>query len=155
MQIKIFTEHVKKEGITIIPRKSSKFNPNALSQFRKLKEFFNYIDFGCSIKRKGDGVGCKEMDYSRMCCCGSCRSSSGHFRSMIDEDLKYYARRFSVETGFWRQDKGCNLIHGMRSTLCLTHHCNHDSKSNFDFGMMKLRHQLYDIRKQILKGLLS
>ncbi len=149
MKLKLFTQAVKNQGISIIDTTDPIFDRIALDNFRKIKEFFNYINFDCHIKK--DGTGCKRYEkmVPTMCCCGCCHSSIGHFRIMIDENLKYYARLYNRETGFWREKKGCILLRRMRSTTCLTYHCNHHQKPNFSHGLHILKDKLHDLRKRI------
>jgi hypothetical protein len=70
---------------------------------------------------------------------------------MIDKDLAYYARHFSIKTGFWRKGKGCILSRKMRSVTCLTHHCNDEPKNypGFNSGMIVIANELRRLGKQI------
>ncbi len=133
MKLEKFIDHVKKQGVMIIDSDEPHFDLRYMEDFRKLKQFVQHINFDCQIKETG---GCKEFDTFVNCCCFSCYERAGFFRMMIDTDLNYYARRFTLHNGFWRD--GCKLPHRMRSTTCLTHHCNSDNKKypGFGFGMM-------------------
>jgi hypothetical protein len=150
MKLELFTQAVKRQGISIIDTTDPIFDKIALHNFRTMKEFFNYIDFDCHIKK--DGTGCKEFNVkvgTTKCCCNSCRSSVGYFRYMLDQNFKYYARIFNQKTGFWREKKGCILPRRMRSITCLTHHCNYNQKPNFYYGIGALKEKLYELRKKI------
>jgi len=152
MEKELFIKHIKKSGVIILHKNDPNFDIHILGDSRRIKGFFKYIDFDCQINPAG---GCKETPSAVKCCCYDCYGSSGYFRRMVDTDLTKYARHFSVKTGFWRKGKGCILHHTMRSTVCLTHHCNHDNiysnkKDNFHDGIMTLKHRLHDLRSRML-----
>ena len=69
---------------------------------------------------------------------------------MIPKDLKYYARKFSVRTGFWRKGKGCNLPHHMRSVTCITHNCDHE-KPYFREGIYQMKLRLKELREEMIQ----
>lgn len=147
MKKELFKTHVKKQGVTIIPSNNSIFDRCILNDFRALKNFIKYIDFDCQFNSKG---GCKETPTSLRCCCYSCYENAGFFRVMIDTDITKYSRHFSVKTGFWRKGRGCVLLHKMRSTTCLTHHCNRRKQYyGFGYGIMNIRFRLQEIRDKI------
>ena len=117
---------------------------------RSLKGFINFINFDCQIDTKTGG--CKENKLSRKCCCHDCTNNIGYLVMMLLSDLKYYSRRFSPKTGFWKPGKGCILSHHMRSITCLTHHCNYKSKDNpyFSGGVYQVKMLMKQHRKTIL-----
>jgi len=143
MKKDLFIEHLKKHGVIIISSSDPEFDERMLNDFRRLKDFIKYIDFSCQITPKG---GCKEESG----CCFDCFEKAGHFRCIIDTDISMYARVFNVKTGFWGR-KGCVLSYKMRSSTCLTHHCNGAEKGmeNFGFGIIILRNKLHDLRNKI------
>lgn len=145
MKKELFIEHVKERGVKIIISNDVKFDQYMLNIFKRLKGFTKFIDFDCNINADG---GCKEIAHSTRCCCSNCYANGGFFRIMIDRDVSNYARKFTKK-GFWRKGKGCTLKHNMRSTTCLTTHCNHHPKESFELGMMYYRDKLHDIREKI------
>jgi len=119
-----------------------------LSSSRKLKEFFKNIDFDCQITEDGS---CKRYENAlSKCCCFDCLSSGGYFYTMADEEIPYYAKKFSVKTGFWRKGKGCILPHKRRSVVCLCHNCNEDH--SFDKGISTLGKKLRDLRMEVINA---
>lgn len=145
MKKELFINHVIKRGARIIPIKDPNFSETMLNAFRKLKGFTKYIDFNCQINEDG---GCKELTLSTRCCCSNCHDNAGFFRIMIDKDISAYAKKFT-KLGFYRESKGCILPREMRSTTCLTTHCNHHPKDPFSFGMSHYRDKLENFRNKI------
>jgi hypothetical protein len=146
MKRDLFIHLLRSEYITIIDTNSSNYDECILKDFRKLKSFIPFINFDCQITANG---GCKETPESLKCCCFACNTNAGFFKVVLNTDLTWYARKFSVRTGFWRAGKGCILPHDRRSTTCLTHHCNYERKDDFSFGMMQLRNRLYHFREKM------
>ena len=151
MKKEIFINKAKENGVRIKPKSDlllDDFDVDRLNEFRRLKQFIPYINFDCQIKKSG---GCKSSPTTIKCCCYSCIDNVGFLRMIIDSDLTYYSRRFSVKTGFWRKGKGCVLPHKMRSTTCLTHHCNYEGKEHegFSAGLFTIRNKLHDLRVKI------
>jgi hypothetical protein len=149
MEKELFIETIKREGTRIIlSNDPDDFDRNAVQFFRELKEFTQYVNFNCQIKETGI---CRKMTTSSLCCCNECLSKVGYFRQMIDKNLTYYARHFSIKTGFWRKGKGCILSRKMRSVTCLTHHCNYEPKNypGFESGMIVIANELRRLGKQI------
>jgi len=157
MKKELFIHKLKHRGIRIIDTSDQFYDGSILDDFRSLKSFFQYIDFGCRINKKG---GCKDTPESKMCCCYGCLDSAGYFRIILDKNITYYSRKFSVNSGFWRKGKGCILPHKMRSTTCLTHHCNHpsythpyfhkdDKYKHFERGMDVIKQKLDNMRRSI------
>jgi len=123
MKKQLFIKKVKRK-VTLVS-KSDLFESECgqhIVQLERVKGFFEYINFDCQIKKDGT---CKEYK-TKGCCCTDCLDRCGYFLMMLNEETGYYARHFSVKTGFWRKGKGCILPHKKRSIVCLTHHCNHD-----------------------------
>lgn len=145
MKKELFINHIRHRGVTIIPRNDPNFSVCLLDDFRRIKGFFQYIDFNCQINATG---GCKETPKALKCCCYDCYGSGGYFRRMLDTDITKYARHFSVKTGFWRKGKGCILTHKMRSVTCLGYHCNRGEKGGEDFieGIMYLKYRLHELK---------
>lgn len=108
-------------------------------EFKDLKRISAYIPFDCDFDKNGI---CKKYRKSTIisskkyepCCCSYCALKVGYFRKIDKRDIKKYARLFSLETGFWRKEKGCILDRGDRSIICLTHNCNED---------IKIRNEIY------------
>lgn len=148
MKKKLFIEKAKRIGIFIIPSNEPIFNLDVLIELRDLKEFTQYINFNCQISSTG---GCKENIHQLECCCYQCLSHVGFFKKIIDTDIPYYAKRFSVKTGFWREGKGCILPRKMRSIVCVTHHCNYNNKEfpGFNNGMIILKEKMYQLSRMI------
>ena len=156
MKKELFIKQLNKYGVIITPVNDNPlFDRAILKEFRLLKNFIKFINFDCQIKEKCPGIendstgGCKVTPQSLKCCCSGCVDSAGYFRKMIQSELNFYAKKFSVKTGFWRKGMGCILEHKMRSTTCLTHHCNYEDIPGFDLGVSNLRHRLYNLRAKI------
>ena len=112
---------------------------------RELAKLTSHINFNCNFK---DGR-CHNHNSDEKCCCRGCASNSGY---LLREDniyciigsrnlkhvLHYYASHFNPKTGFWRKDKGCNLPRSLRSTICLTHHCNEITNPTHDLILRSL-----------------
>jgi len=149
MKKELFIEKLKYRGVRIVDTANPNYDGAMLQDFRSLKGLIKYLDFGCKINKVGR---CKHSPFSRFCCCHDCLWSAGYFKIMLDGDIGGYAKKFSVRTGFWREGKGCNLPHRMRSITCLTHHCNHDDDKRKDFrvGMGIIKKTLNDIRRKLL-----
>jgi len=83
-------------------------------------ELTELIDYKCDFK---DGA-CKSHQNSQ-CCCSRCGQTVGYHHVLpCDLDLLYmYAKNFTKETGFWRENKGCILPRRLRSAICLGAHC--------------------------------
>jgi hypothetical protein len=146
MKKELFTKYLTNRGARIILKNDPHFteiNERNIRKFKRLKGFFQYIDFHCQINDDGE---CKHQT-SPQCCCFGCYDNAGFFRKMIDADITWYARRF-YKTGFWRKGKGCILPHEMRSCTCLGHHCNHDKK-DFSAGIRAIQTELYKVRDRI------
>ena len=148
MKKELFINHVKRRGTKTILNRNLSFDNHTVNAFRELKHFIKYIDFGCKIKDTG---GCRVTPSSLKCCCHDCTWSVGYFQLMLEKDLTYYARHFTDKTGFWRKGKGCVLPHNMRSTMCLTHHCNYQRKGyeGFGRGMSMIKNELRRLRGDI------
>ena len=146
MKKELFIKRLRREGIAIIDTSNSAFDKCILDDFRKLKGFIQFVDFDCQISKKG---GCKEHPETLKCCCFSCSDNAGFFRVVLDTDITSYARKFSRTTGFWKEGKGCILPHNMRSTTCLTHHCNYERKDDFGFGITQIRTKLHYLRDKM------
>ena len=154
MKKDLFIKKLKHRGTVIINTADTPI----LHDFRALKEFFKYIDFGCKINSKTGG--CKDTPDRRSCCCSDCLYSVGYFKTMLERDIGRYSKIFSTKTGFLRKGKGCILPHMMRSTTCLTHHCHQggyhhpyfekdDKYKDFSRGMMEIKQRLIQIRESI------
>ena len=147
MHKELFTKHLEKRGANIIPSNEPIFDECMAMEFKSVKDFMKHIDFGCNISETG---GCKEFPESFKCCCHSCYDNAGFFRVMVDRDVTKYAKLFSVKTGFWRQGTGCNLPHSLRSTICLTTHCNHGKHDRgFSNGIQALKDKIIHFRGKI------
>jgi hypothetical protein len=122
-----------------------------LEKYQTIKGLFMNIDFECNIKPNGS---CKNHSTNK-CCCYDCKNNIGYIHIMLKNQIPLYAKHFNGRTGFWRKNKGCILPHHMRSTTCLTHHCNHyydDNSSknqHFSKGVMFIRQLLNDTRKEL------
>ena len=99
--------------------------------YTKLANLTAKINFRCNFE---DGSCKSYRDHGhKMCCCKLCSSDFGFLRvvffkpwddsSFIEEELLYYAKKFNLKTGFWREGKGCVLPRHKRSQTCLTHNC--------------------------------
>ena len=146
MKLEAFKRKLKERGAAIKDTNDPNYDEGMLNDSRALKGLIQFIDFDCQLNDTG---GCKDTPGATRCCCNNCVWNGGFFRMVLDKDLKYYARRFSVNTGFWRKGKGCNLPHRMRSITCLTHHCNHERKDDFSKGMVQIKYQLQQMRERI------
>ena len=147
MQKDLFIKHLKDRGTNIIPHDEPIFNELMLMEFKSTKDFMKHIDFNCQINKTG---GCKEFPQSVKCCCHSCYANAGFFRIMVDLDLTKYSRVFSVKTGFWREGKGCILPHKLRSTTCLTAHCNYGKYDRgLNIGIAVLKEKIISFREKI------
>jgi len=147
MKKEIFTNKLKSNGTMIIDTPTeSTWDGCFLSDFRSLKGLIQYIDFNCQINETG---GCKNNPDILRYCCNDCLSNAGYFKIMLNRDIGFYSKIFSAKTGFWRKGKGCVIPHRMRSTTCLTHHCNHSTHKDFSDGMLLIREQLNSLRKRI------
>lgn len=101
-------------------------NPKYYTELAKLTA---KIKFKCNFEK-----GRCRAERTEMCCCSSCMRSYGHFserffagythKNDIEEELLYYARKFSTKTGFWRKGEGCILPREKRSSTCLGYNCN-------------------------------
>jgi len=147
MKKELFINHIKHQGVSISVTSDPDFGVRQLSEFRSIKGFIQFIDFDCQINPSTGG--CKETPHSVKCCCHDCYSRAGYLRRINDTDLTKYARHFSVRTGYWRKGKGCILAHRMRSTTCLTHHCNNDGDYSFSVGIGTLKNRLRELRDKI------
>lgn len=153
MKKQLFIDHLKKE-VRIIPNTHRVRNGIEwhINDLKKLKAFFEYINFDCNIKPTG---GCKQYARVTRCCCSSCYDSCGYFRIMLSENITYYARHFQ-RSGFWRKDKGCILPHKMRSITCLTTHCNYDNPKKylgFSIGISLIEDAMCQDRTAILRAI--
>ena len=140
MKVEDFVEYIKVKNNSYSTRikiiKNPKFKGNLLDNFIKikyLKRIFPYVDFNCQFKNKG----CK-IFRSITCCCENCNNKIGFLEILPEKELSYYARKFSLKTGFWRKNRGCILAHEKRSTTCLTHHCNMNDLKFWD-GMDEIK----------------
>ena len=149
MKKELFINHIKNQGVTLSITSDPDFNECLLREFRNIKGFIQYVNFDCQIDPTTGG--CKETPHAVKCCCSGCYDSAGYFRRINDIDLTKYARHFSVKTGYWRKGKGCILHHRMRSTTCLTHHCNNNDDRDYTFsvGISILKDRLHDLRRRI------
>ena len=96
-------------------------------EIKQIKNETANIDFGCKFNSKGlcNTAGTFwNRNLDQKCCCRCCAGRIGYLQFInSNKDLKYYARRFSYKTGFWREGKCCILNRNMRSTTCVTYTC--------------------------------
>lgn len=150
MKVELFIDHFTKEK-KILNTSVKNFNWVALERFLSLKGFFKYIEFQCGFDEKNK---CKN-GIGKRCCCSGCHDAIGYLTTITDKNVKFYARHFLKETGFWREGKGCFLPHKLRSITCLTHHCNGDydplnrgQHPGFSMGMLELKDHLKELRSK-------
>jgi hypothetical protein len=134
-------------GVNIIPHDGPIFDRCMYMNFQETKTFFKYVDFNCQIHKDGS---CKEFQLKNNCCCHNCYQNAGFLKRMVDLDITKYSRVFSVKTGFWREDKGCMLPHKLRSTTCLTTHCNYEKGDRgFSIAMLTLKNKIKEYGSKI------
>ena len=103
----------------------------------KLAQPFEGLDFGCTFdngrcirERKEDLTDYwqdKHNPYVSFCC-STCYLTMGNLHILPDRPilLKTIAGSFDeTAQGWWREDTGCILPYGYRSTLCLTGRCSY------------------------------
>jgi len=93
------------------------------SEFRpEIAILSSLMEFPCKIQ---DGK-CAGKKRTPKCCCVNCATCIGHFEKVWPNDLdtlREYAKRFTIENGFWRPEQGCVLPRHMRSLTCAFYIC--------------------------------
>jgi len=123
-----FLQHVSREHRDVDKsRLHTRLHHEYRMNFANLTQF---VDYQCQFK---DGH-CKRGG----CCCTGCRAEYGYLNIFDDlgvydhsidtKIVLFYAQHFSVNTGFWRANRGCILPRQYRSTVCLCY--NHAEQLN-------------------------
>ena len=120
-----------------------KYDKNVFQQIKKLKESTSEIDFECEFNSDGS---CKtELTVwgtsNKRCCCKHCGAYTGYLHVIpSDYYLRYYAKRFDKDLGFWREGVGCILDRSMRSRICVTYTCIYRLKPKLNELYDKIHH---------------
>lgn len=111
-------------------------NPTNKKTYERLANLTKKINYRCYFK-DGECKRYKGKEYPKqkkaMCCCSNCKYDFGYLKKIyfnqysdedyIEEELLYYAKKFSINTGFWRDGIGCILPRNRRSATCLGYNC--------------------------------
>ena len=115
MRTNEFIEYLLKKGRDLVSHPQySRFSP-------VISTITGLYKFPCVFKENKCHVAKREA-----CCCHGCELHVGYFSYNWPNNLnvlKFYAKHYQKNVGFWRKNGGCALPREARSTVCVNYIC--------------------------------